>query len=337
MCGHDLRIQPRRRQRISWVDTALVLAVLAVLVIWWRVGTQPQQEAAAEGNAQTIMPTNIPVLDATPTTAATPQPTPTATPAAPEQVLVTHQVQTGETLLAIASQYGVTVEEIQAANNVRGELIRAGDELTIPVLRPAGSSGPAADPAAARFEYTVRQNDTIISIALTFGSTAEAILAANGLAANAIIRPGDRLIIPVSGVPPTVIESTAATPAAPSPADAAPPSGVIYPQPRLLSPPDGANFARTETVLLRWISVDVLQPNEWYVLLIYPIDGPANVPSVWSKGTSHRLNPELAPQGGQAVTYIWQISVVRVRSGENGQPILEAASPLSPPRRFTWQ
>ena len=65
MCGHDLRIQPRRRQRVSLTDALLVLAVLAVLVVWWRLGTRPQQEAVVAGEEDGILPTNIPVLSGT--------------------------------------------------------------------------------------------------------------------------------------------------------------------------------------------------------------------------------------------------------------------------------
>lgn len=341
MCGHDLRIQSRRRQRISWVDVLLVLAVLAVLVIWWRLGTRTPQEAPVAANGTTILPTNIPLLDETPTATSAPAPTPTATPPPPEQTLVTHEVQTGETLLSIALQYGVTVDEIQAANNLSSELIRAGDQLTIPVLRnpqpdagASNSSGPIS-----RFEYVVRPNDTIISIANAVGSSVDAILAANNLATNAIIRPGDRLVIPVSGVPEAVLESSATTPVddAPTPVAPAIEENVIYIEPRLIGPPDGATLSHDETVLLRWVSVDVLQPNEWYVLLLYPSEGGQAIPTVWTKATSHRLDSASAPAEGQSTTYTWQVSVVRVRSSANGQATLEAASPPSALRRFTWQ
>ena len=32
MCGHNLRVQPKRPQRVAWVDILLVLAVVAVKV-----------------------------------------------------------------------------------------------------------------------------------------------------------------------------------------------------------------------------------------------------------------------------------------------------------------
>jgi LysM repeat protein len=253
--------------------------------------------------------------------------------------LITHAVQSGETLLSIALQYGVTVEEIQAANNLSDVLIRAGDELTIPVLRspsPVVSQGPVSD---SQVEYVVRANDTIISIALSLGSTVDAILAANNLPNNAIIRPGDRLIVPIGALPQDVIESSSAAPAGDAVAPAAPPgeANIIYIEPRLIGPPDNATFPRTEAVLLRWVSVEVLQPNEWYVLLLYPTSGGQPVPSIWTKSTSHRLGDELAPAEGASITYQWQVSVVRVLTGSAGQLTLEPASPPSEARQFVWQ
>jgi LysM repeat protein len=338
MCGHDLRIQPRRRQRVSLTDALLVLAVLAVLVVWWRLGTRPQQEAVVAGEEDAILPTNIPVLSGTST--PTPEPTATPVPPAPQQTIITHEVTAGETLLSIASLYNVTVDEIQVANNLDSELIRVGDRLSIPVLRAAPAIPPAADGPTSTFEYTVRANDTIISIALTFGSTVDEILAANNLAANAIIRPGDRLLIPIRAVPQEVIESTADAPAAPAEgsAPAASSADVIYIAPRLIGPPDNGTLPRTESALLRWVSVDVLQPHEWYVLLLYPVNDAAHtLPSIWTKATSYRLPLEFAPVEGQSATYTWQVSVVRVKPGAGSTPSMEAASPPSELRRFTWQ
>ena len=91
-------------------------------------------------------------------------------------------------------------------------------------------------------------------------------------------------------------------------------------------------------MLLRWVSVDVLAPNEWYVLLIYPISGPARTfPSIWTKTTSYTLDAEFAPTTGETATYAWQVSVVRVRPGANNQYALEAASPPSELRSFNWR
>jgi LysM repeat protein len=267
-------------------------------------------------------------------------------PTASANGIIRHRVRQGETLLSIATLYGVTVEEIQAANNLTDVLIRSGDELMVPVqvASPSGASGATVE---SRFEYTVQPGDTIISIANRFGGTVEEILITNGLTNNDFIRPGDVLMIPVRDVPAEVLASSAppvpteappgdgSAPAAPAPA---PVAGPTYPEPRPIGPPNEAIVPADEAVLLRWVSVDVLAPDEWYVLLLYPISGPArSFPSIWTKATSYRLDTEFAPTNGEAATYAWQVSVVRVRQGVNNQFALEAASPPSELRSFTWR
>ncbi len=329
MCGHNLRIQPRRQQRIAWMDVVLVLAVVAVLVLWWRLGSQPQQnpeDAAAQG----ILPGDIPLLGATITPTITFTPTVSTEPTNTAPTYITHAVQAGETLLEIASIYDISVDELQAANGLTDEFIQIDQELIIPVVRAEALPTPAT--LTAQPQYTVRLGDTIISIALTFGSTSRAILQANNLSQDALIRPGDVLVIPVSQLAQAALESTNRSPATTEPGNADP----IYIEPRSIGPADAAVITRDEAVLLRWISVDVLAPNEWYVLLIGADNGQP-IPSVWTKATSHRLETDSAPAQGQSVTYTWQVTVVRVNIAPNGQTVLEAASPPSAARTFVWQ
>ncbi len=344
MCGHDLRIQPKRRRRISWIDALLVTAVIAVLAVWWQIGNQPVTDTVTEEPVAVIPPTVIPVFQATATEPPTPTPTPVPT-AVPQPVVVTrditHTVQSGETLLSIALTYDVTVGEIQQANNLSDVLIRIGQALRIPVKEQVEQPNAAAGPTST-FRYTVQQGDTIISIASRFGSTVEDILDANNLAANAIIRPGDELLIPIRQVPQEVLASPAQAPtqppAAPANAPAATPGQTTYARPQLTSPADGATLARNEPVLLRWVSVDLLAPNEWYVLLVYPQSANAQtLPSIWTKTTTHRMETDLAPAEGESADYAWQVSVVRVLDGPQGGYVLEAVSPPSELRRFTWK
>ena len=54
-------------------------------------------------------------------------------PEAPKPTYITHRVASGDTLGALASQYGTTVRSIQAANNLgRNTMIRIGQQLRIP-------------------------------------------------------------------------------------------------------------------------------------------------------------------------------------------------------------
>ncbi len=341
MCGHDLRATPRRAQRISFVDALLVLAVLAVLVLWWQIGNRPQLESS-EAVGSVIYPDGVPLLTGTPPTAVPPTPTETPTPLPPTTTYIRHQVLTGETLLSISGTYNVTVEEIQAVNNLPDALIRAGDVLIIPVLQEGGTQTALIEGPTSRFQYTVRAGDTIISIAVNFGSTVAEILEANSLTDQAIIRPGDQLVIPLRRTPSEVLESAATAVAEPAAVTTNSTTGAtadtIYLAPRLIGPADGSNIAQSDELLFRWLSVDLLQPNEWYVLLIYPEGGATQqFPAVWTKATSYRIGPEFAPSSGQSASYSWQVSLARVQTNNDGQMVIEAASPASVVHRFIWK
>lgn len=69
----------------------------------------------------------------TSTTEATGTPEPTSTPGGPR----TYEVQPGDTLGAIANQFGVTVEAIVAANDIADpDVIDVGQVLVIPEATP---------------------------------------------------------------------------------------------------------------------------------------------------------------------------------------------------------
>lgn len=88
-----------------------------------------------------------PTATATPTTTTTPTatPSPTATPAPTFQVYV---VQDNDTLLDIADRFGVTVDDIVAANGLSGpeEIINVGQELKIPLPTPTPTPTPPSEP-----------------------------------------------------------------------------------------------------------------------------------------------------------------------------------------------
>ena len=337
MCGENLQVGVQRGRRVSPVDALLVLAVLAVLVFWWQIGSRPQEPNVETGQAA-ILPENIPQLDPTPTSTPTATPAPTSTPVTAQQTFLSHSVQSGDTLLSIAGEYDVTVEALQQANNLADDFLSIGQELTIPVLR-VESAEPEG--VISEFVYSVREGDTVVSIATLFGSTIQAILRANGLSATDIILPGQVLTVPVTEVPDDVIASSQAAPAAAVNSDdqqVVADADVIFIQPRLIGPSDQERFGLNESIPLRWVSVDVLGPSEWYVLSIYPREGAAQpLGTRWTKQTSVRLGTDLAPPPGQSASYAWQVSVVRTGRTSEGNILLEAASPPSDLRVFIWQ
>lgn len=100
---------------------------------------------------------------------------------------LTVYVRAGDTLWAIAREYGTTVEAIARENRiVDPNRIFAGERLRITL--PARGSGEEI--------YTVRRGDTPISIAGKFGVTLSALEDRNGLERGEMIYTGDKLSIP---------------------------------------------------------------------------------------------------------------------------------------------
>lgn len=100
---------------------------------------------------------------------------------------LTVYVRAGDTLWAIAREYGTTVEAIARENRiVDPNRIFAGERLRITL--PARGNGEEI--------YTVRRGDTPISIAGKFGVTLSALEDRNGLERGEMIYAGDKLSIP---------------------------------------------------------------------------------------------------------------------------------------------
>ncbi len=117
-----------------------------------------------------------------------------------QQQATVHVVRAGETLTAIARAYHVTVEAIARANNLLNpDCIYAGQRLVIPAGAPY-----VPPPATGGCEYLVQPGDTLSKVAQRYGTTVQAIMAANGLSNPDYIAIGQKLIIPgcVAPAPP---------------------------------------------------------------------------------------------------------------------------------------
>ena len=111
----------------------------------------------------------------------------TADPGAP----AIHVVQAGEVLSVIAEKYGITLDELVAANRIANpNLVSPGTELVIPGLSAAELE------AANQIIHIVQAGESLGSIAAQYGVSADAISAANRITNPNLIRVGDRLIIP---------------------------------------------------------------------------------------------------------------------------------------------
>ncbi|MCK4315978.1 MAG: LysM peptidoglycan-binding domain-containing protein [Anaerolineae bacterium] len=109
-----------------------------------------------------------------------------------------HVVQRGENLFRIALRYGVTVNTLAATNGLNNvSRIYAGQRLVIPT---GGSTTSPTSPSSG--VYIVRRGENLFRIALRYGTTAQAIASANGIANPSLIYVGQTLTIPSSGTEP---------------------------------------------------------------------------------------------------------------------------------------
>lgn len=129
---------------------------------------------------------------------------PGAAPATPSPTASTsYQVVAGDTLAKIAARNGTTVAALVAANGLANpNRLQIGQSLLLPVAQsgppPTPTGTPAAGPVAT---HLVAPGDTLGSIAARFGTTVEAIKAANGLT-SALIYVGTTLTIGAPAPPP---------------------------------------------------------------------------------------------------------------------------------------
>lgn len=97
-----------------------------------------------------------------------------------------YTVASGDTLSAIASNFGVTVDEIVSANGIADpNLIYPGQRLSIPI----------GGTASTKHVYTVKAGDTLSGIGAKLGVDWKGIASVNGIASPYTIYPGQVLTI----------------------------------------------------------------------------------------------------------------------------------------------
>lgn len=278
-----------------------------------------------------------------PLPAATDTPVPTAAPPEPTATPIVYFVANGDTIERIATRYDVTASALLSYNDLNSDLLQVGQRLVIPSgntsSADAGTATPTATPKNAIYLVVVREGDTIESIAKQFSTSIDAIVSFDPDIENAdsIIRPGQQVIVPVGTVTATLTVQAFSGPAATLvPTPTATP-GPPHAAPQLMTPLDGASL-NGGTILLQWLSVGTLAPDEVYVVRIVPDGRVREELTATTVGTSYRIPSDwLEQQGRRFSRFLWNVQVARGVSAVTGQAgsLLATSSP-SRYRSFQW-
>jgi LysM repeat protein len=213
----------RRRERmVPFLLGALAVVLLVVglflVIIWFTGDSPPALPAFLRSDTETPEPTSTPQSPtATLEPSLTPEPSETPTPEGP----ITYVVEEGDSLASIADQFGVTIDQLIAANNlVDPNNIGVGSQLIVPdpdTELPTETPLPGTLVPGTTIEYVVRSGDTLQAIAAQFNSTVEAIAEANDLDPADVLFVGLRLIIQVNIVTPVPTNTPSPFTATPTP------------------------------------------------------------------------------------------------------------------------
>ena len=108
---------------------------------------------------------------------------------APERPAV-HRVQRGEHLSMIARQYGLSLDQLRALNNLTTDTIRPGQRLRVAGEAPARAARPAAPSRPST--HRVQSGENLTQIARRYGVSIRDLREWNGISGD-VIRPGQRL------------------------------------------------------------------------------------------------------------------------------------------------
>ena len=117
-----------------------------------------------------------------------------------------HKVKNGEAISQIAEKYNTTVSTIRSANNLKGNTIRAGHHLMIPVAtKPLSSYSKSADARLAKtqnrtrsgnkVEHIVRSGESFWTISQRYKVTTRQLSAWNGMAPRDTLSIGKKLVV----------------------------------------------------------------------------------------------------------------------------------------------
>ena len=125
-----------------------------------------------------------------------------------------HKIKRGQSLLSIANKYNTSVALIKDLNQIRGNMIREGKNLIVPISSRDSSAYTLSQNQRlmarqntkkkdkGKIHYTVKSGDSFWSISRKFKVGYRSLAQWNGLAPRDTLRPGKKLVIWVKNAAP---------------------------------------------------------------------------------------------------------------------------------------
>lgn len=338
-------LEERQSRIVFWMTSAvfLITVIIGTLIVQ---NSGPVQLA--------IVPTSTPIpptpsftpsVTLPPTETSPPTDVPTETPppadtATPEPPRV-HNVTEGETLFGLSLFYNVGMDAIAEMNGLTVDMpIQSGQTLQIPAptatppLEPISfeiNGEPViADPTNCE-RYQIQEGDALSLIAARYSINFDLLLEVNRLTDQSILQPGDTVCIPEiihGGIMP------------PTPGPSPTPSATSFPEgPTLLYPANGTVVQmEDEPVVLQWVAVKDIAPEEWYMveLIDRSIEG-ARPHRGFTRENAFQLPHTWRPTVEEEHEFGWRVSIVHVTGQrEDGGFIYTFGGRSSQEGHFVW-
>ena len=111
-----------------------------------------------------------------------------------------YRIKSGDTLYALANHYGVSIQSILNYNTgLKPETLKIGKTILIPALKSVGTYSGKNIVQAGNFDgtHTIRQGDTLWSLALKYLVSVELLAQKNNLSVNSVLKLGNTLKVPI--------------------------------------------------------------------------------------------------------------------------------------------
>ena len=96
-----------------------------------------------------------------------------------------YTIKSGDTLNKISAQFGVSVANLQAWNNISGSLIFAGQKIIVKKGASAGGNASSTNSASGK-RHTVKSGDSLWGLSMQYGISIQKIKQLNGLSGDTI-------------------------------------------------------------------------------------------------------------------------------------------------------